>query len=73
VGIRTPWTLSSDEVWRRTHRVGGRWFVAAGFVIVLTSLFLPVAFVFPVFIAVVLALALGLIAYSWYLYQHLAP
>lgn len=22
LGIRTPWTLSSDEVWRRTHRVG---------------------------------------------------
>ncbi|MBI3081461.1 MAG: SdpI family protein, partial [Gemmatimonadetes bacterium] len=23
IGIRTPWTLSSDRVWRRTHRVGG--------------------------------------------------
>jgi uncharacterized membrane protein len=26
VGIRTPWTLSSDEVWERTHRLGGRLF-----------------------------------------------
>src|SRR5918994_4689833 len=24
VGIRTPWTLSSDLAWRKTHRVGGR-------------------------------------------------
>src|SRR5579863_4587244 len=24
VGIRTPWTLSSDYVWRKTHQVGGR-------------------------------------------------
>jgi uncharacterized membrane protein len=23
VGIRTPWTLSSDTVWRKTHRMGG--------------------------------------------------
>jgi uncharacterized membrane protein len=28
VGIRTPWTLADPEVWRRTHRVGGRAFVA---------------------------------------------
>ncbi|MEN9706082.1 MAG: hypothetical protein RLZZ393_1961 [Pseudomonadota bacterium] len=30
IGIRTPWTLSSDEVWRRTHRLGGRLFLATG-------------------------------------------
>ena len=26
VGIRTPWTLSSEEVWKRTHALGGRLF-----------------------------------------------
>ena len=26
VGIRTPWTLESEAVWRRTHRLGGRLF-----------------------------------------------
>ena len=30
-GIRTSWTLSNEEVWRRTHRLGGRLFVLAGF------------------------------------------
>ncbi len=30
VGVRTPWTLSSDAVWRATHRVAGWAFVAAG-------------------------------------------
>src|ERR1700733_4433072 len=30
VGIRTPWTLVSDEVWLRTHRLGGKLFVLAG-------------------------------------------
>jgi len=31
-GIRTPWTLSSDSVWARTHRVGGYAMVAGGLV-----------------------------------------
>ena len=30
VGIRTPWTLASDEVWMRTHRLAGKLFVVAG-------------------------------------------
>lgn len=30
IGIRTPWTLSSDEVWDRTHRAAGKWFQWAG-------------------------------------------
>lgn len=29
-GIRTPWTLSSETVWVRTHRLGGRLFFGAG-------------------------------------------
>lgn len=30
LGIRTPWTLSSDEVWLRTHRLGARLYMVAG-------------------------------------------
>lgn len=30
VGIRTPWTLTSDEVWARTQRIGGYAMVAGG-------------------------------------------
>jgi uncharacterized membrane protein len=29
-GIRTPWTLTNDRVWERTHRVGGYLMMAAG-------------------------------------------
>jgi uncharacterized membrane protein len=38
IGIRTPWTLSNDRVWRETHRVGGRTFVIGGVAMVLASL-----------------------------------
>jgi len=30
IGIRTPWTLANDEVWDKTHAVGGKVFVAMG-------------------------------------------
>lgn len=36
-GIRTPWTMSSDEIWKRSHIVGGWWFVGAGFLIAVLS------------------------------------
>ena len=41
VGIRTPWTLSSDRVWEKTHRIGGRVFVAGGLLILLSALATP--------------------------------
>ena len=39
VGIRVPWTITSDIVWRKTHLVGGWLFVAGGVVICVLSLF----------------------------------
>jgi immunity protein, SdpI family len=30
VGIRTPWTLSSETVWKKTHELGGKLFKIAG-------------------------------------------
>src|SRR5690606_4775678 len=30
IGIRTPWTLESERVWRETHRPAGRTFTAGG-------------------------------------------
>lgn len=26
IGIRTPWTLSSDKVWNKTHKIWAKWF-----------------------------------------------
>jgi uncharacterized membrane protein len=34
VGIRTPWTLSSDRIWERTNRLGGVLFVISGLVMI---------------------------------------
>ncbi|WP_049622438.1 SdpI family protein [Frateuria defendens] len=68
IGIRTPWTLSSDAAWERTHRLGGRLFVLAGLVAVLGTLlrfgrWLP--------LACIAAAALGSVGYSFVLYRRL--
>lgn len=39
IGIRTPWTLSSDTVWAETHRVGAWGFIIAGGVTILSTFF----------------------------------
>lgn len=36
-GIRTPWTLSSDLSWSKTHRLGGRLFVLHGGLVMISS------------------------------------
>jgi uncharacterized membrane protein len=38
VGIRTPWTMSSDIVWNKTHRISGKLFKAAGVIALLGAL-----------------------------------
>lgn len=36
IGIRTPWTLSSDEVWKKTHRATSKIFFFGGLIMILT-------------------------------------
>lgn len=39
IGIRTPWTMSSDNVWNKTHKIGGKLFKIAGAITVLGLFF----------------------------------
>ncbi|MCS7181057.1 MAG: DUF1648 domain-containing protein, partial [bacterium] len=39
IGIRTPWTLSSDNIWERINRIGSKLFKISGF-IALTGIFI---------------------------------
>jgi len=64
-GFRTPWTLSSDRVWARTHRLGGYCMTAGGLVMIVSALVLPPAFGVPVLIAVAVASTFGPALYSY--------
>jgi uncharacterized membrane protein len=71
-GIRTPWTLSSDTVWARTHRVGGYLLTAAG-VIALLSAFLPPAVGTVVLLVAVGGASLGSVVYSYFTWRGEQP
>ncbi|MFA4834132.1 MAG: SdpI family protein [Patescibacteria group bacterium] len=66
-GIKTPWTLSSEEVWNKTHRFGGKMFILSGLLIALDA-FLPVSWRLGVFIAALIILLLGTMVYSYVIY-----
>jgi uncharacterized membrane protein len=68
IGIRTPWTLASDHVWDRTHRVGAVLFVLSGILAALGALFPgPTAFWFV--FGPLLMSTLFLVVYSYILWR----
>jgi uncharacterized membrane protein len=69
MGIRTPWTLSSDEVWRRTHRLGGACLVVAGVLIALSG-FLRQGVTLYFLIGAVGVCVLVPVGYSWLLWRR---
>jgi len=70
VGFRFPWTLDNEEVWNKTHRFGGKMFVIAGF-IGMVSTFLPVPFNFIVFMVSVFGAVIGTMVYSYFQHKKL--
>ena len=67
VGIRTPWTLSSETVWKKTHETGGKLFKIAGIVCLAGVLAGRYALWFV--LVPVLAVAAFTVVYSYVLYQ----
>jgi uncharacterized membrane protein len=67
VGIRTPWTLHSDDIWDRTHKLGGLLF-KFGSVMLLISLVSSSIFL-PLLILTLLLVSVVPIVYSYILYK----
>jgi uncharacterized membrane protein len=67
VGIRTPWTLSSKTVWKKTHEIGGKLFIIAGVVSCVGIVAGPYALWFV--LVPILAVAVFTVVYSYSEYQ----
>jgi uncharacterized membrane protein len=67
IGIRTPWTLSSDTVWAKTHVLGGLLFKISGVIAILGILFPNLALLF--LLAPLLAVSMIAIVYSYVLFR----
>ena len=69
IGIRTPWTLSSDRVWEETHRIGAVLFTISGVLALLGSFFGGMT-AFVLIMVPLLGSAIFLVIYSYVLYQR---
>lgn len=69
IGIRTPWTLSSDSVWDETHRLGAILFMVSGVLAVIGGLFGGMIAFWLLFVPLI-GSTLFLLVYSYVLYRR---
>ena len=68
-GIRTPWTLSSDLAWDKTHRVTGRLMVVGGLAMLAAAVLLPPRFAFAILLIGSLVPTFFGIVYSYFVWK----
>lgn len=67
IGIRTPWTISSDIVWKRTHELGSKLFIFSGLIILL-GIFFPNQMIWFVLVPILIS-SIWLVIYSYLEYR----
>lgn len=70
VGIRTPWTLSSDVVWKKTHKLAGTLFRVVG-VLMFVGLLLPPEYLVWFILIPVAVMVVWLFVYSYLEYKKI--
>ena len=71
VGIKTPWTLANEEVWRKTHRLAAPLWVVGGILNILLSLTGGTNLNGNGFIVIVAVISIVPIGYSYFAYQKI--
>lgn len=69
VGVRVPWTLANEKVWKKTHRFAGKLFVISG-IIILLGLFLSNAIRYWLIIICVWLTSIASVIYSYLVYRQ---
>jgi uncharacterized membrane protein len=65
IGIRTPWTLESEEIWKKTHQLSGViWFIG-GILLALSGFLFPEEFMINILIAITVILIAIPVIYSF--------
>ncbi len=70
VGIKTPWTLANEEVWRKTHRLAAPLWVLGGVVNILLT-FLDLHFNGIGFVIIIAVISIVPAVYSYIAYQQI--
>lgn len=69
-GIRTPWALSSEESWNKTHRLGGRLFFLIGLLVFVSAFFQRGDLSFGLLIGGVFIILIVTYAYSYWVWKQ---
>ncbi|MBY8337210.1 SdpI family protein [Alteriqipengyuania sp. NZ-12B] len=70
VGIRTPWTITDEDNWVATHRLGGKLFMLAGGALVIAALLdVSAGLRLAVMLGGTLLAALVPVIYSWWFWR----
>jgi len=65
VGMRTPWTLENEEVWKKTHRLTGKLMMGTGIVLFVLALIIPSNIYIFIFLVGVIAMTLIPVVFSY--------
>jgi uncharacterized membrane protein len=71
LGIKTPWTLESEEVWKLIHILAGKLWIVGGLLIVIFSLVIPEDINFYLFITITAIITIVPIVYSYLIFKKL--
>ncbi len=69
IGIRTPWTLENETVWKRTHKLGGKMWFVGGITVIIFSLILDSQINFTLFLVITGIISIIPIIYSYIIYK----
>lgn len=72
IGIKTPWTLENETVWKETHKLAGKLWFAGGLLIVLTSILLDKKTNFTLFAVITVFITVVPVVYSYIKFQSIS-
>lgn len=71
MGIRTPWTLENEEVWKKTHKLAGILMVISGVVLMLLLFIIPIKWLTYCLLACTLFPVVFAYGYSYWYFQKI--
>jgi uncharacterized membrane protein len=69
IGIKTPWTIENETVWKKTHQLAGKMWVVGGLMIVIFNFLVPIAIYRLVFFVILAIIVIVPIIYSYMIFN----
>ncbi|MDC8000375.1 SdpI family protein [Aequorivita todarodis] len=71
IGIRTPWALENETIWKSTHRLAGKLWVAGGLLIIITCFLFKQQTALTLFLIITAIITLIPVTYSYLQFKNI--